>query len=619
MKYFNFPSSVFSRLRKIDNLVLLETSKPDPENYASYLFIEPLNILRAYCLRELEDFFQKVDSYIDQGYFLAGFLNYECGYFFEKFPALDTKFLGPDKAIAWLGVFEQEIVFNHKTGKFINLPEKFQTEPGELESGSIKNFKFEYDLPGYTKKIQKIKEYLSVGEIYQVNFTGPSSFEYDGEGFDLYRLLGMNQRTAFQAYIKTSEIEILSYSPELFFRREGEEIITKPMKGTAKRSFDRERDMKTLEWFKKDQKTGAENLMIVDLLRNDLGRISDAGSVKVSKLFSIEEYETLYQMTSTIRGRIKENTKYQEIFRALFPSGSVTGAPKKRAMELICSLENNPRGIYTGSIGFISPHNGAVFNVAIRTITFRKPFGKMGIGSGIVWDSEARSEYDECLLKAKFLRDYEVDFNLVETMLWNGSFSLLDLHVERLKKSSKFFNIPFDPKSILSHLKILEGKFNKGADYKVRMLVNNRGDLQTEHSIVEEEKSSFKISLSMDRVNSKNIFLFHKTTRRHFYNENLMRARKQGLFDTIFVNEKGEITEGSIHNIFIQMNGNLYTPPVKCGLLPGVKRQKILTDHPGAKEKVLYKQDLIDAEKIFLTNAVRGMKEVILEEIQKII
>jgi para-aminobenzoate synthetase/4-amino-4-deoxychorismate lyase len=355
------------------------------------------------------------------------------------------------------------------------------------------------------------------------------------------------------------------------------------------------------------KKIKQKNVMIVDLIRNDLGKICKINSISVPKLFHIEEYETLYQMTSEIRGKLKTKDFYK-IFKALFPSGSVTGAPKIKAMELIKKFENTERKIYTGAIGFITPNKNAVFNIPIRTIVLKNNEGEIGIGSGIVYDSKAKSEYREYLGKAKFLLKTKKHFALIETMriIKNKGYFLLLQHLSRLLNSCNFFKINCDINKIKNRL--LKIKFDN--DYKIRLLVFPDGKFKIEKNIYKENKSNL-IDFSNFKTSSKNIFLYHKTTNREIYNKEYKNALKNGLFDVIFINEKDEITEGCISNIFIKVNGVFYTPPVKCGLLPGIYRNYLLNkDNKKYREKILFKKDILNADEIYLCNSVFFLKKV---------
>jgi para-aminobenzoate synthetase/4-amino-4-deoxychorismate lyase len=381
------------------------------------------------------------------------------------------------------------------------------------------------------------------------------------------------------------------------------------MKGSLARGFTLTEDKIRQDLLKADKKIIAENLMIVDLLRNDLGRIAE--KVWVPKLFTAEKYRTIHQMTSTIAAKLKENISLKSLFTALFPSGSVTGAPKIKTMQIINRLEKEPRGIYTGAIGYISPEKSACFNVAIRTAAIRDDKGEMGIGGGIVYDSNPRQEYEEALLKAKFLREQFYNFELIETILWQNQrgYFLLALHLNRLKKSCDYFSIKLDFEKLNKELTVLENKLKStNANSKVRVLVGLEGGIKLESSALGKIEVPVKIKISPKRINPNDPFLYHKTTKRELYEEELAKAKKEGFFEVIFQNLHSEITEGSITNIFILKNSMFYTPPVKCGLLPGVLREHLFITGK-AKEKLLYRADIFGADKVYIGNSVRGLCE----------
>jgi para-aminobenzoate synthetase/4-amino-4-deoxychorismate lyase len=345
--------------------------------------------------------------------------------------------------------------------------------------------------------------------------------------------------------------------------------------------------------------------MIVDLLRNDLGRICEPGSITVPQLYEVEDIGTAWQMTSTVEGTIKKNLTFEDVLKNIFPCGSVTGTPKIRSMRIIHDLEQTPRGVYTGMIGYIAPDKSMAFNVAIRTLELREESpqvyaGTLGIGSGIVYDSIPEQEYAECMLKAKYFLDAHVPLALIETMKTRqGQIEYLDKHLVRLAASATFFGIPYSEQRIKQELSQVTG------DVRVRLLVHQDGAITVEQKPLPVPAKTNRIVISQQRTHSENIFLVHKMTLRKFYDDEYARFAKQGYFDVLFCNERGELTEGAISNLFVKINGILYTPPVSCGLLPGIQRQILLEQ--GAQEKILYPDDLSNAEEIILTNSVRGI------------
>jgi para-aminobenzoate synthetase/4-amino-4-deoxychorismate lyase len=384
------------------------------------------------------------------------------------------------------------------------------------------------------------------------------------------------------------------------------------MKGTAPRGRTPREDARLKTWLAVDEKQRAENLMIVDLLRNDLGRLAKIGSVEVTDLFTVETYRTVHQMTSGIRAEMRSDMGLRAMLKALFPSGSVTGAPKVRAMEIIRELEDLPRGVYTGAVGTIAPNGDAEFNVAIRTLMLANGKGEMGIGSGVVADSKGEAEYEECLLKGEFLTKPAQNFDLIETIRWEreGGFYLLDRHLSRLKASAQHFGYPYDRDAVKSAL-AAETRGLEGGTYMVRLLLSEDGGVTVtaKEITLPDRETVWTFAVSDHRVDEKDPFFFHKTTRREFYELALAEAQEAtGCDEVIFLNSKGELTEGTRTNLFLEKDGRLYTPAVACGLLPGTLREEMI-DLPRveASEAILTLDDLQRADRIYLGNSVRGL------------
>jgi para-aminobenzoate synthetase/4-amino-4-deoxychorismate lyase len=403
--------------------------------------------------------------------------------------------------------------------------------------------------------------------------------------------------------LNTGAEQIVSLSPELFFKIEGGQITVKPMKGTAARGRFLEEDLLVAEKLRESQKDRAENVMIVDLMRNDLGRICRTGSVKTTELFHVERFPSVWQMTSTVEGELKENQSLESILTALFPSGSVTGAPKIRAMEHISRLEDSSRRAYTGAIGFLAPEQ-ALFNVAIRTLELQGEQGRMGIGSGITYDSDPAAEWEECKWKAAFLTNIPPEFKIIETMYWEGSYRLLDAHLGRMRDSAEYFGFVFDEGRIRFELGKLTPLFQLRPK-RVRMALSPEGELEITHTDFMRERFG-RVGISECTVDSEDRFLFHKTTNRGVYERALTAARKLELDDFLFFNQNGELTEGTIHNVFLLTDGFWQTPDVTCGLLPGTFRSQLL-ERRSCDEAVLHLDDLKKADSIYLCNSVRGL------------
>jgi len=406
-------------------------------------------------------------------------------------------------------------------------------------------------------------------------------------------------------------IKILSRSPELFFRKEGGRISTKPMKGTIERGATPEEDLDNIKFLSRDEKSRAENVMIVDLLRNDLSRVSKRGSVEASTLFEVQTYETLHQMVSTVSADVNPDLSLKDLFSEIFPCGSITGAPKIRTMELIRELEKEERGVYTGAIGYLNPHNSMCFNVPIRTLVlWPDGTGEMGVGSGVVFDSDPESEYEECQLKARFFSEVSADYNLIECLLFDRYLHHVDLHLDRLEKSVDSLGFEFDRNKIEKDLYDRSNTLcNKT---KVRLLLNKMGSYSIDCVPIETEPEPINvIVLAEERTSKSNWLLRHKTSSRKLYSRSYKHYKEMGYYDVIFCNEDGVVTEGSFNNLFIKKDGVWYTSPVEEGLLPGISRQSILQSNDYAtSEKQLTVQDLREADSIYLTNAIRGMVKV---------
>jgi len=486
----------------------------------------------------------------------------------------------------------------------------------------------------YARRIAAIHEWIRAGDVYQLNFTAPMRFEVPGSAAALYSRLRARQPVDFGAFLHWQpNCRILSFSPELFFRIDDDgatrRIVTRPMKGTAPRGRTTREDREIAKWLHNDAKNRSENVMIVDLVRNDLGRVAQTGSVRVEELFSVERYPTLWQMTSTVSAELRPGVGFHDIFRALFPCGSITGAPKVRAMQLIAELEDSPRGVYTGAIGFFSPWQ-TVFNVAIRTLELDGAWGTMGVGSGVVIDSDPAQEFRECLLKAEFLtglgacaatpvaRSVRIvsqpdKFFLIETMLWDGSYPLIELHLDRLEDSAGYFGFACDRAAVKAALMGFAKGFADRAPRRVRLLVDRDGSPKITDEVLPRLAAEQRIGcvrIAEQRTDPADRMLYHKTTHRPIYARAFEQAARDGFDDALFLNLRGELTEGAISNVFIEKDGRWFTPPVECGLLPGVYRRHLLETRSEIEERVLFLEDLRHADAIYLANAVRGLRRV---------
>jgi len=489
----------------------------------------------------------------------------------------------------------------------------FNDAESYIRSNSIiKNFELDITKDEYIEKINKIKKYITKGDTYQINFTTKATFKYDGELASLFLNGIFNQSASYSVLINTENNFILSFSPELFFRTDYQTIYSKPMKGTLKRKGNPAEDAQLAFSLLKDEKNLAENVMIVDLMRNDIGRIAVTDSVKVEKLYEVEKYETLYQLTSTVVGKLREN-KLSEIFKNMFPSGSITGAPKIRSMQIIAELEKTPRNLYTGSIGLITKAD-AVFNIPIRTISIDKSAnkGELGLGSGVVWDSDAENEYEEVLLKGRFINSPQKYYELLETMLYeDGECFLLDYHLKRLESAAEYFLFKFEKEKIMTALQNTTAGFVKNKKYKVRFTLNKWGNLEIQTEEILDTIKEAKVILSKSNRCDEEKFLYHKTTYRP-WDERFKIAAQKGFDEVLFINENDELLEGAITNLLIEKDGRYFTPPIILGLLNGCYRQYFL-DNQKCEEKVLKVDDLKNADRIILCNSVK--KEIIVNRI----
>jgi para-aminobenzoate synthetase / 4-amino-4-deoxychorismate lyase len=620
-------------LAEVDAFVFLETARSDQENRYSYLFQGPVAHLACRAVDELERFFAELELWLARGYYLAGWLAYEFGYLLEEIKG--NRGIVPGEKLAEFGVYRSPQRYDHGSGRW-------DQRPGIVERGLVStcgpkawrlaNLRFSQERDEYLARIERIKEYITAGDTYQVNYTLKLLFDFEGSVADLYETLRNNQSVSYGALLKHGSRQIISFSPELFFRKQGEICLARPMKGTSRRGASRESDQLVRTRLAADLKNRSENVMIVDLLRNDLGRLCRMGTVKTSKLFTVETYETLHQMTSTIEGRLRPGVTWPELFRAIFPCGSVTGAPKIRTMEIIRELETVPRGVYTGAIGFIAPSGDAVFNVPIRTVVLDGRRGEMGIGSGIVADSDAEAEWEECRLKARFLVDPEEEFQLLETILWHPDlgFWLLERHLSRLADSAEYWGFPCRRESLVEELERLvqeETGVKAGRCLRIRLLLYKDGTISVvardcampvmpEIALASPGGRRMRVALATEPVAAEDPFLRHKTTRRKMYEDRRNKAEGAGCFEALLINQRGELTEGTFTNLFVLKGRELLTPPLTCGLLNGVLRQAMLVGElplPAGmtiRETVLYRADLDSAEAIYVGNSIRGLLEV---------
>ena len=571
----------------------------------SLLYAEPERLVLANTPEEVEGALDEVSAGLARGLHAAGFFSYELGYCLE--PKLKG-LLPRDRRVPlfWIGLFGAPRALDDA------LTRAWLDKNGGAERAKISDLTLSWTREQYTQAFDKVEEFIAAGDVYQINLTLKFHFAFEGDAVALYAALRRKQRVAYGAVIGAPGFNVLSLSPELFFRREGKHMSTRPMKGTAPRGRTPREDARLRTWLAMDEKQRAENLMIVDLLRNDLGRVAKIGSVEVTDLFTVETYRSVHQMTSGISAELRSDMGLKDMLRALFPCGSVTGAPKVRAMEIIHELEPAPRGVYTGAIGHITPSGDAQFNVAIRTVVLDADGGEMGIGSGIVADLKADSEFEECLLKAQFLTRPDAPFALIETIRYERGtgFHLLERHLARLQTSAAYFGYPFAREDVLQALD-REAALVETPVAMLRFLLAEDGTITVTSTAIQlpTKNTVWRFVISDQRLDEKDPFFYHKTTRRQFYDREMERQKAlTGCDEVVFLNKKGELTEGTRTNLFVELDGRLFTPALTCGLLPGTLREELL-DLPraAASEAVLSPQDLLGAERIYLGNSVRGL------------
>ena len=565
-------------------------------------FSNPHHLVSIYEPKDVVPALHEIERLIQvNGWHAAGFLSYEAAPAFDKSLKIHSH---SDFPLLWFGLYSAP--------RIIDLPEPASPKPAITWSPTT-------DRATYNAAIDQVKDHIANGRTYQVNYTMRLQADFDTDPWNFFLHLAQSQNN-HAAYVDTGRFVIASASPELFFQLDGDTITGRPMKGTVKRGRITFEDKEKAEWLHDSEKNRAENVMIVDMIRNDLGRIAKIGSVHAPELFTIEKYPTLWQMTSTVQA--ETSASITNIFNALFPCASITGAPKVSTMKIIAELETTPRKIYTGSIGHISPNRQAFFNVAIRTalIDRSSQTAEYGVGGGIVWDSTSTDEYAEALLKARVLTESPPQFSLLETMLWTPKegFFLREKHIARLLDSAEYFDFPIKrrgrvtpPLRIVSYLNEISSQFT--TPQRVRLLLDKKWNLCHEVKPFKSQQNpaSLKICLAKEHITSSNIFLFHKTTHRNVYDS--VRKEFPEYDDVLLYNENGELTEFTIGNLIVEMDGKRYTPSISSGVLAGTFRAHLL-ETGQVEERIVRVEELKRCEKIFRVNSVRRWERVELIE-----
>lgn len=608
-----------------ETMVLLENSL-DPEG-VSWLYQAPKDIIACEDPVDVDGCIAALQGAIDHGAYVAGFFSYEIGYLLE--PGL--RHLLPEERqqpLLWFGVFDRRDRLDKRQ------LEDFWLERCRGRFGQLGTLTPEIGKPDYLAGVQAIKEHLAAGDVYQINYTFGLEGKAEGDPACIHAALRQAQPVGWGAYIETPDWVFSSHSPELFFEKRRDAVRLRPMKGTISRGRWPEEDASQKRALVEDEKSRAENLMIVDLERNDLSRIAEAGSVRVPQLFETETYRSVVQLTSTVTGLVQETTQIDSVLQALFPCGSVTGAPKIKAMEIIRSLERRPRGIYTGAVGHMAPSGDMVFNVPIRTLAIDcQGLARLGVGSGVVADSDEQAEYEESLLKGRFAEAPQEAPALIETMRWvaDEGYWLLEEHLARLSSSAAYFGYSLSLQEartlMVDHIAALtDACVGPLEDRRVRLLCSPHGGLSIKSVPVTGpltrslrdalSQHPERVAFGSETVSSEDVFLFHKTTHRRQLDRLFeSEAAPRGLRDVLLVNQRGEVTEGTRYNLFVYLDGNWLTPPLSSGVLSGTFRTDFMEngDSP-VLERILRKEEVMRAEKICLANSLFGLVAVELVE-----
>jgi para-aminobenzoate synthetase / 4-amino-4-deoxychorismate lyase len=574
----------------------------------SFRLAEPVGVLEATRAGEVVAVLDAAEAAARRGLWVAGFVTYEAAPSLD--PALVARARDPEDPfaampLAWFAMFER--------AEETTLP--LPREEG-VPAAAEGTWAPTTPRDRYASCVARIRELIAAGETYQVNHTMRLRSRVEGDVRGLYRDLCYAQRGAFAAYLDLGRYRVLSASPELFFELRGGAIVTRPMKGTAPRGRWPEEDRAAAERLLASAKDRAENAMIVDLLRNDLGRISRTGSVTWEDVFRAERYETVWQLTTTVSAALEPGVGLADVFRGLFPSGSVTGAPKVRTMEIIRELEDSPRGIYCGAVGYLAPadagHPDARFNVAIRTVSLDTGSGtaEYGVGGGITWESDAGAEYDEAVSKARVLTAHRPRFELLETMRYDPGEGVrhLDRHLRRLADSADYFGFRFDESEALEAVDKTVASAPP-ASCRTRLALGRDGSVRVACTPLPSEPEELRVALDGVPQDPRDVFLFHKTSLRRRYED--ARRRHPDADDVLLVNDLGQVTESTIANVAVRVDGRWVTPPIEAGLLPGVGRAVALEDRSLAEGAVTI-DDVRSSEELALISDVRGWRRAVL-------
>lgn len=577
----------------------------------SYIFNDPVQEIKIYSLELFLSGLTQIEELSSQGLFLAGYIAYPMAG--AIYPQLKPVILDPQQPLMHFVAYKTATKFASRDLRKL-LPQIVKYE--DQETPKFTYLELSNDYNQYRQKFAQVQQHLELGNSYQINLTMPLHLDSDcDDSLQLYYSLSRNHPVPYASYLPFDPQTVLSISPELFFKKTGHSIITKPMKGTMPRGSTKEKDLKLYNYLLKDTKNRAENLIIVDLLRNDLSKFCTTGSISVSKLFTIEEFQSVYQMTSTICGNFDTNIKFSKIIESLFPCGSISGAPKLRTMQLINQIEEKTRGIYTGSIGYILPNNDMLFNVAIRTLNSKKSKPgnlNMGVGGGVTILAKPQEEWQEIYTKLNFINKfYNPDFNLVESFLvTNTLIHNLEEHLSRLLSSSQKLGFNYQQEIIsVALIEYCNEHCSQDKTYKLRLELSQNGQFKLEHSEINAPQKNLTVALCPVKLNTEHGLFRHKTTSsvtRGLYDSIFTKYKPPHIDELIFINHNNFVTEARYHNIIIDYKGYLITPPATSGLLPGVYRDSLLKTGVVFQE-LITENMLNEADKIYLCNDVRGL------------
>lgn len=560
------------------------------------------NEIVAHHLDEVVPALEAAERAARNGFWVAGYVAYEAAPAFDRFTVVDRRSTDVHRflPLAWFGAFERRVA------------EPSWPAPGSYALGE---WHPTVDREAYDDAVGRIRDHIRAGDTYQVNYSMRMRAPFSGDPLAFYRHLGEAQSGGYGAYLDAGRFRVLSASPELFFERRGSRVITQPMKGTIARGRFNAEDERQRQALLDSAKDRAENVMIVDLLRNDLGRVAEFGTVRVEALFEAERFDTVWQLTSTVTGSVGQEATVVDLFRALFPCGSVTGAPKMRTMEIIAQCEREPRGVYCGAIGFLAPSvddepPDASFSVAIRTVVVDMVEGEAeyGTGGGVTYDSSAEGEYQEAMVKAAVLTRSRASFRLLETIRWDPSdgYALLDGHISRLRDSAIYFGIDLET-SVVE--KALADAASGSEPLRIRLMVDRAGAIDVEAVPLGPPWTVVRLAVDDEPVDTTDPFLFHKTTHRSAYD--VRRVRHPHADEVLLVNERGNVTEGTITNLLARIDGRWWTPPVTDGCLPGVGRAALVTSG-SVGERSLTVAEIESAAALEVVNSVRGRVPAVL-------